>query len=147
MNNQRLYLSKNFKISQLIFSPTATRLGLDNLPTKDIVANLNALTEFVLEPLYSIFGIHMTVSSGYRCIELNRALGSNDTSQHVKGQAVDLIFPHLLIADVITGIKNSKIAYDQLICEYSQWIHISFDRKKDKQRMEYFEVGHKLLSN
>lgn len=125
-------LSPNFTIEALIRSSTADRLGIDNTPSDEIRDRLAQVAGKVLEPVRSHYNRPVTVNSGYRCLELNRAIGSKDTSQHITGHAVDF---------EIAGIDNHELAiwcrdnldYDQLIAEYladgspdAGWIHISW---------------------
>lgn len=68
----------------------------------------------------------ITINSWYRCLELNRAIGSHDTSQHIKGQAVDFTCKDFgNPVEVCKAIIASLIPFDQLILEHT-WIHISF---------------------
>lgn len=126
-------LSENFWLSEFVKSGTADRRGIDNWPESDeIIDNLKRLCDEILQPLRYAFETPIYVSSGYRCLELNRAIGSKDTSQHTKGQAVDF---------EIAGIPNKEVAefirdnfqFDQLILEFwyeedanSGWIHCSY---------------------
>jgi hypothetical protein len=69
----------------------------------------------------------VNISSGYRCLQVNRRLGSKDTSQHLKAEAVD--FKCELFGSpkkVFDAIKASNIQFDQLILEFNLWVHISF---------------------
>jgi hypothetical protein len=73
----------------------------------------------------------ITIKSGYRSLALNRAIGSKDTSQHIKGQAADFIAPRFgTPLEIVTALRDSGIAYDQLILEFAGkgrgWVHVSF---------------------
>lgn len=85
-----MYLSKHFTLDELMKSPTATRLGIDNTPTAEHLENLRDLVEYILEPLRIHYGRPIIVTSGYRCARLNKAVGGSSTSQHCSGQAVDI---------------------------------------------------------
>jgi zinc D-Ala-D-Ala carboxypeptidase len=69
-------LSNNFSLSEFTSSPTADRLGIDNTPDKEATDNLQELVTFVLQPLRDRFG-PITISSGYRSPELNKAIGGS----------------------------------------------------------------------
>ena len=133
-------LTENFSLAELTRSSTADRLGIDNTPDDEQTRNLRAVCEHVLQPIRDSFKKPVNVSSGLRVLELNRAIGSNDTSQHTKGQAVDF---------EIWGVSNHTLAkwiqdnllFDQLILEFYQrgvpnsgWVHCSYvvgdNRKK-----------------
>ena len=81
---------KYFKLAEFINSATANRLGIDNMPTFEIVDNLNRLADY-LDGIRAKLGKPILVSSGYRCPMLNKAVGGVANSQHLKGLAADLI--------------------------------------------------------
>jgi|TARA_R100000988_G_scaffold12768_2_gene6950 zinc D-Ala-D-Ala carboxypeptidase len=126
-------LTDHFTLQEMCRSDTATRLGIDNIPTDDvIIANLRAVCVHVLEPVRTHFDTPFSPNSGYRCSALNKAIGSSSKSQHTKGQAADIEVP---------GVDNSVLAewikenctFDQLILEFyksgepaSGWVHASF---------------------
>jgi len=124
-------LSKNFSLKELTKSSTATRLGIDNSPNTEQTINLTHLAINILQRVRDHHG-STTVSSGLRVQELNRAVGSSDTSQHMKGEAADMECP---------GVDNLELAkwmsenleFDQIILEgyedgdtNSGWIHVSY---------------------
>ena len=130
-----MQLSKHFKLSEFTKSQIAARHGLKNLPGSGEVKNLENLCYEILEPVRAKFEKPIMISSGFRSLMVNRKLGSSDSSQHCKGQAVYF---------EIAGIPNIKVAYwiqancdfDQLILEYYQpdddqhgWIHVSYNEK------------------
>ena len=117
-------LSAHFSLRELTKSQTATRLKLSNKPGPAETANLKALCLNVLEPVREHYGIPFSPSSGYRCPALNEAIGSSDSSQHIKGQAADFEVPGLSNMDVATWVLEN-CSYDQLILE--------FHKKKDPQ--------------
>jgi hypothetical protein len=130
-----MQLSKHFKLSEFTKSQIAARNGLKNLPGSGEVKNLENVCYEILEPVRAKFDRPILISSGFRSLEVNRILGSSDSSQHCKGQAVDF---------EIAGVPNIKVAYwlqancdfDQLILEYyrpdedqSGWVHVSYNEK------------------
>ena len=134
-------LSEHFSLSELTKSGTAIRKGIDNTPSETEVENLVLLCNMVLEPVREHYGVPFAPSSGFRCLELNRAIGSADTSQHVLGKAVDFEIPGVDNKQVALWVKENCI-FDQLILEFyredeptSGWIHGSYDIDKDPQRM------------
>lgn len=128
-------LSANFTLEELCKSQTAARKGIDNMPDEaadaQIIENLIRVCERVLQPVRDHFGVPFTPSSGYRSLALNRAIGSKDTSQHVKGEAVDFEVPGTANAELATWITEN-LEYDQVILEFytpgkpeSGWVHCS----------------------
>lgn len=138
-------LSKNFYLGELIKSNTADRLGILNVPTnQDIIDNLRAVAENILQPVRDHFGVAFSPASGYRCLAVNRAVGSKDTSQHIKGEAVDFEVPGITNLEIFYWIKDN-LDFDQLILEYykkdvpnSGWVHASY--KKLGNRNQAIEI-------
>jgi hypothetical protein len=121
-----VYLSKNFTIDQLIFSETAQRLNIPNYPNQQQIDNLKALCVNLLEPFYAIDKFR--ISSGYRCPDLNKAIGSSITSHHTKGMAADCVPVKYSTRDFLGIIKNKKLQFTQCILEFG-WVHLSYDPK------------------
>ena len=136
------YLSEHFTLEELTVSSTALRHSIANKPDALVIGNLKMLCSHVLEPLRQHFGI-VLISSGYRCLEINRIIGSKDTSQHIKGYAVDIIIPDIAgkfpVKDVIQTIKRINLELDQCINEYNQWTHISYVHGNN--RKQFLKIG------
>jgi len=125
-------LSKNFTLSELTKSQTATRLGINNTPSSQQIFNLKNLCENVLQKIRDRFEKPVIVSSGFRSIELCHAIGSSAKSQHAKGQAADIEIPGVSNKDLSDWISQN-VSFDQVILEFhdpiepnSGWVHVSF---------------------
>lgn len=124
---------KYFTFRELTKSATAARLGIDNTPSEAVKKNLQNLVEKVLDPLREAWGAPIIVTSGYRCDKLNKAVGGSKTSQHVHGQAADIITVgdkpennRKLFELAKKMMDEGKIKVGQLIDEYGyNWLHIS----------------------
>jgi len=81
-------LSKYFSLRELTFSKIAEEHRIDNTPTPDALETLK-YTASQLDKVRELLGKPVNISSGYRCLQVNRRLGSKDTSQHLKAEAVD----------------------------------------------------------
>lgn len=126
-------LSPNFTLAEFTFSETAARKGINNDPPALMYATLKRTAEG-MEQVRSLLGFPIRITSGYRSPELNAAVGSKGTSQHTLGEAVD--FTCAKYGDpkkIVTRIMNSDIKFDQLICEFDSWVHISFSDKNRRQ--------------
>lgn len=120
-------LTEHFSLKELTYSDKALELGIDNTAPHDII-KVGYKTALELEKLRTLLGKPMKINSWYRCLKLNRALGSKDSSQHPKGEAVDFVCtgfgtPLEICKEVLR--HKDKIPFDQLILEHS-WVHISF---------------------
>ena len=135
-----MMLSKHFSLAELTKSSTATRRGIDNDPDSTARENLIVLCSEVLEPVREHYGVPFVPNSGFRCLELNRAIGSSDSSQHVTGNAVDFEVPGVDNKEVALWVKEN-CDFDQLILEFykdgeptSGWVHCSYDVDKDHRK-------------
>lgn len=115
-------LSPHFSLAELIASQVATRKGIDNAPAAAIVANLTRLAA-LLEQVRALVGAPIAISSGYRSPALNKAVGGAANSAHVLGLAADISMSKLAPKALALLIRQSDIAFDQLIYE-GTWVHI-----------------------
>ena len=128
-------LSPNFSLEELLHSDTAKKLQIDNTPDSLVIANLKLLCTELLEPIRSLFNSPIKISSGYRCLKLNQAIGSKSNSDHVIGCAVDMTIDGVTLKDAVNMIRLSGLAFRQLILEYDQWIHISYKLTDNKREV------------
>ena len=136
-------LTDHFNLNEFTTSQTATRHGIDNTPSEKVVENLRMLAALLEQVRELLGGGAIRISSGYRCLALNRHIGSNDTSAHIRGWAADFTCPSFgkPIA-VAKKIAESNLKFDQLIYE-GTWIHISCDPQNRRQLLTArFEHGH-----
>ena len=121
-------LTAHFTLEEFCASSTASRLGIYNRPPDDLIPTLT-VTAQGMERVRNILGKPIHVDSGYRSLELNRRIGSRDTSQHVKGEAVDFVCPEFGTPLEICRLLRTvmvDLSIDQLIHEYGSWVHVSF---------------------
>ena len=115
-------LTSNFSLEEL--SHTDHR-EFDNTPPADVIENLKRLA-MILEQVRSLFnGSPVMVNSAYRSLEVNRAVGSSDGSQHRLGCATDIRIPSQTPDMVVKTIMAANLPYDQLLREFDAWVHIS----------------------
>lgn len=123
-------ISKNFELREFTESSTAKLKGIaNNLGINEVKAIENLVTK-LLQPLRELYNKPMRINSGYRCPELNKAVGGVPTSQHVKGEAADIRTDNP--RELFNLVRNSGLSFDQLIL-YPTFVHISF-RSKDTNR-------------
>lgn len=132
-------LSKNFTLKELTKSNTALRLGIDNTPNKEGIYKLRILATTLLQPLRNYVG-PIRVTSGFRSVALNSAIGGSNKSQHTKCEAVDLQHITRGKSDnlkIFNALISLGLEYDQCILEFGgatetedskcpDWIHISY---------------------
>lgn len=128
-----------FKMSELIHSDKAVLLKINNMPDINSLDNMLDLIYYVLNPIRQGICKPMIITSGYRCKELNNAVNGAEYSQHLRGQAVDFVIEGMKIEDIIKFINNMNIEYDELINEYDKWVHISYNKGKNRQKC--FKIG------
>jgi zinc D-Ala-D-Ala carboxypeptidase len=134
-------LTKNFSLHELTKSEAALRLGLENEPDEQQLAALKLLAEKVLQPVRDHYNKGVKVNSGLRVLLVNRAIGSKDTSDHVKGQAGDIEIPGVANAELAEWVKDN-LEFTQLILEFytpgipdSGWVHVSYDPDNLKKQV------------
>lgn len=125
-------ISKYLTLAECIKSQTAIRRDIDNMPTPEILEKMKITARRLFDPSREFIGGPLFASSFYRSPELNSAIGGSTTSQHCKGEAIDMD------ADVYRVGTNAKIfhfikdnlEFDQLIWEFGDnenpaWVHAS----------------------
>lgn len=128
-------MQEEITVKTLQRSPTADRLGIDNTPTEVVAGKLQYLISKVLEPMSMLFTYRIT--SGYRGKALNTKIGGATSSQHMKGEAADLVPTRISVKEAYDKIVLSAIPYDQVIYEKrgtTEWIHISYRRTKPRHQ-------------
>ena len=133
-------ITLNFTREELVASATATRLKIDNTPSKDEEIKLSHLASFILQPLRDRYGKPIRISSGYRCKALNKAVNGVPTSQHLKGEAADInngVAENKKIFHLAKQmIDEGQLEVGQLIDEKGfSWIHISLPDKKHRNQI------------
>ena len=135
-------LSKNLTLAEMVNSATAKRLGIDNHPTPEHFENMKFLAVKVFQPIRNHFGVPIFISSGYRSEALNKnTKGASRTSQHSKGQAMDIDMDNTSISNkqVFDFIKDN-LDYTQLIAELPingkiSWVHVGYDKNNLKKQI------------
>jgi|TARA_Y100001938_G_C7932452_1_gene350040 hypothetical protein len=132
-------ISKNISYKEGVYSITADRLGLENKPTEEHLANMKEVAEKVFQPLRTWVNAPIKINSFYRSPELNKAIGGSSKSQHCKGQAMDIddTYGHATNADMFMYIREN-LDFDQMIWEFGDdknpnWVHVSYVSPEDNR--------------
>ena len=131
-------LSKNFTLQEFTKSQIAERKGIDNIPGEIHLERAKELFENIVQKVRDNFGVTI-INSGYRSGDLNYAIGGSNTSQHCKGEAVDIECPGTPTYDVAEWNENN-LDFDQLILEFytpgipdSGWVHVSYNSEGNRK--------------
>ena len=138
-------ISEHITLEEATKSQTAIRKKISNIPNAVAIENMKHVAE-LFEQIREHFGVPIGISSFYRSMALNNEVGGSATSQHVKGEAIDID------ADIYGKITNKEIFefaktldFDQLIWEYGNasnpaWVHISRKRSgKNRKQILYIK--------
>jgi zinc D-Ala-D-Ala carboxypeptidase len=133
----KMKLSKNLTLGEVTKSATAIKFGISNKPSGDHLSNLIQIANKIFQPVRNHFNEPIIVSSGYRSEALNDLIGGASSSQHSKGEALDLD-GSVENSRIFEFIKNN-LEFDQLIWEFGDdenpdWVHVSY--KADNNRGE-----------
>ena len=136
-------LSKHVTLKEFQVSGIATLRNLNNQMNESQIASAKLLCENVFEPLRIYLNTPIQISSGFRSLQVNRLIGGAKTSQHTKGEAMDL----QIGAKGFNFIKD-KLDFDQLIWEFGNeenpaWVHVSFSKRNRKQVLKAYKQNGK----
>lgn len=132
-------LSTHFTLAEFTVSTTAVRLGIDNTPPAEIRRVLIDTADR-MEGARAILceqagrDIPIILSSVWRCAALNRAVKGSKNSAHTRGRGVDFTAPAFgTPLQVARALARSSLGFDQLINEFSVWVHLGFDQPMRRQ--------------
>ena len=131
-------LSEHFCLDELIYSSTAKTMGIANRPGSSELANLRFLCREVLEPARRVLGEPIHVTSGYRCLALNRAVGGVAQSYHVRGLAADLHIESTAHASRLADALNAQPYCDLILVEHAHgasWLHVQARKLSPRHRV------------
>ena len=133
-------ISKHISYKEATFSQTATRKDIDNTPNEEVLCRMKAVAENIFEPLRAHVGGPIKINSFYRSINLNVAIGGVKSSQHTRGEAMDIddTFGHMSNKEMFEFIKD-ELDFDQLIWEFGDdnnpaWLHVSYVSNENNRR-------------
>ena len=143
-------ISKHISYKESVYSTTALRRGINNTPNNEQLKNMETIADEVFEPLRTYVGGPIKINSFFRSPELNKAIGGSTTSQHCKGQAMDIddTFGRMTNAEMFHWVKEN-LDFDQMIWEFGNddnpnWVHISYvspDKNRNRCLKAYKDNG------
>lgn len=131
--NPKTIKSDFFKLEEFTRSSTAKRLKIDNTPSDEVVRNIQYGVQMVLDPLRRIIQTPITITSGYRCSAVNKAVGGVTNSWHTKGNAADLRIKDEEEAKAIFQVLKTLPSVDTVLFEHSKtsiWMHVQWDMER-----------------
>ena len=145
--NNRTNLSEHFTLGEL----TKTKTGISNVPNEEQVNNLKRLCGWLEKlrkrwnDLYGDGDDPIIINSGFRCPEVNKAVGGWAQSNHLTGCAVDIrcvgIEQAIRYATLLLDISDlNHEDFDELIIErkgYSYWIHFAVRPMENRRRTNF----------
>ena len=135
-------ISKHLSLAEVTRSDSAKRNGIDNTPTAEHLENFKLLAEKVFEPIRAHFKVPIHISSGYRSQALNKFIKGSASSQHCKGEAIDIDMDgsssgvtNKMVFDFIVA----NLDWDQIIHEFGtdenpDWVHVSYTKGKNRKQ-------------
>jgi len=152
-------ISDHITYAEAIHSNTAKRKGIDNTPNEVQVLSMKLLADKIFEPLRKWVGGPIKVNSFFRSVTLNEAIGGVASSQHCKGQAIDIddVYGYKTNAEMYKWIQEN-LNYDQMIWEFGtdtqpNWVHISYISEEEnrnkclKAYKEHSRTKYKVISS
>lgn len=131
--NQKTIKSDFFTLEEFIRSSTAQRLKINNTPNDEVLRNIQYGVQMVLDPLRRMLQTPITITSGYRCAELNKAVGGVPNSWHTKGNAADIRVEDEEEAKAIFQSLKTLPSVDTVLFEHSAhsiWMHVQWDMER-----------------
>lgn len=126
-------LSEHFTLEELTTTTRAKYAEANRQAGIANVSKLKALAQFA-ESIREVLDVPLTVTSGYRCLELNAAIGGSASSQHCRFEAFDFVPIGLWVREAFMKLKNSTVSFGQLILERrgeSFIIHAGMGNKRE----------------
>ncbi len=135
------YISEHISWTEAIRSNTAKKHEIENIPNQSQIVNMKSIAKNIFEPLRTWANEPIRINSFFRSPELCIKIKSKPTSQHTKGQALDIdAMGEKTNGELFEYIKDN-LDFDQLIWEHGDsenpdWIHISYvDKLNNRNRI------------
>ena len=135
----KILKGKYFTLYELIQSNVAEEKGINNTPQeKDIIDNIE-YTISRLDEIREGYGKPIYINSGYRCPQLNKAVGGVEDSYHLKGLAVDIRWDNELVEYIINNCQFHKAIREK--AGKSKWLHLQFKRDRSKEKNKVISIS------
>jgi len=133
-------ISKHITYIEATQSPTAVKLGINNNPNEAQLKAMKLVAEKCFEPLRIWYNKPIKINSFYRSDLLNRAVKGAITSQHKKGEAIDIDAGSKEENKKLFEYIKANLEFDQLLWEYGNsigpdWVHVSYNKNKNRKQV------------
>ena len=133
-------ISKNFDYNEFEKTDVPGMQVRNTIASTEVRDSIKALVDEVLQPLRDAWGEPLAINSGYRCPEVNKAVGGVPTSQHTKGEAAD-VCPFgrnghgdiEVVRQLAQKAVELYLPFDQMIL-YPSFVHFSHRLKGEQRR-------------
>jgi zinc D-Ala-D-Ala carboxypeptidase len=146
-------VSPHFSWAELTRTGSTELQAINRQEAEQYRAALTALATTILEPIRAKFGA-VKINSAFRGASVNAKVGGSKTSQHLKGEAADIVCPAVTVEELHRWIvTESGLPYGQCILEKTaparpySWVHVSLGEpwRRDtlcRQALVYDGAGH-----
>jgi len=133
-------ISKHITYKEATKSRTAQKRGIDNTPNEEQLDSMKRIAEKIFEPLREgLGGNPIAITSFFRGKTLNSVIGGSNTSQHVRGEAMDIdadVFGYSSNKEIFNYIREN-LTFDQLLWEFGDdnnpaWVHVSLKENHNR---------------
>lgn len=132
-------MGKYFTVAEFVKSDTADKRGIDNRLPKELLPNAGYLIDKVLDPLREWYGKPIYINSGYRCPELNKAVGGVDGSFHLTGCAADIDVHDLGENKKLFGYIKEHLPFTELGWEGGgRWVHVALVKGREGEKEVFY---------
>ena len=136
-------IGKYLTLQECIKSDTAIRKGINNTPEGKSILAMIKVCAYIYDDTCEHFNAKIPITSFYRSVKLNAAIGGSVSSQHCNGEAIDIDCDTLtsgLTNKIVFNYIKNNLTFDQLIWEFGtddnpDWVHCSVSLE-GRQRMQ-----------
>jgi len=129
-------LSNNVSLEEFEYSPTAVKHGISNKMNAEQIEKAKLVCANCFEPIRAYIKKPIKVNSGFRSLLLNKKIGGSKTSQHLKGEAMDLdLHDRKLFNWIIDNVDFDQLIYEFGTDTQADWFHISYSQGKNRKQV------------
>jgi D-alanyl-D-alanine dipeptidase len=129
-------LSDHVTRAEFEHSPTALKHGISNEMSLEQIERAKLVCVNCFEPIRAYLKKPIRVNSGFRSLLLNKKIGGSKTSQHCKGEALDLdLHDRKLFNWIIDNVDFDQLIYEFGTDTQADWFHISYSKGKNRKQV------------